>query len=244
LPPGQKAVTNIFGRPFQVVEGSSFAHLYQVFFQSGLYDFECSLDSPYIIDCGANIGVSVMWWKTRFPNAKVIAFEADPQIFQILQMNCAHLGNVQMINAAVWDKEGELPFTLKGDLGGHMAEFGQSAGHNTVKVPCLRLRSFLADKCSFLKMDIEGAETEVLRDCAQELKNVDRAFIEYHSFVGRPQFLAQTVSVLEAAGFRLHVHTEMPSPRPFRELVIFNEKDVRLDLFCYRSSTRPPTLQC
>jgi FkbM family methyltransferase len=242
LPEMQPATTGIFGRPFDILDGRSFVHLYDVFFRKQLYRFKASTDSPYIIDCGASTGVSVTWWKTRYPNARVLAFEADPEIFRILETNCGHFKNLQLVNAAVWNMEGELAFSAKGGESGQIAEFSATKSDLVRTVPCVRLRSFLAEKCDFLKMDIEGAEIEVIRDCADVLKNVDRAFIEYHSLVGRPQLLGQTICALEAAGFRLHVHTELPSPTPLHELIVLNDKDLRLDLFCYREATQPRTV--
>lgn len=237
LPQGQPATTGIFGRPFSLLDGTSFAHLYDLHFRRQILRFKAASDTPRIIDCGANVGVTVVWWKTQFPNARVLAFEADPDIFTLLKRNCGHLPDLELINAAVWDRQGELPFAAKGGEGGHMAEFAQTCPGLIRNIPCLRLRLYLGEKCDFLKLDIEGAEIAVIRDCADVLGNVARAFVEYHSFVDRPQLLGPTVSLLEKAGFRLHVHTELPSARPFQEVFILNEKDLRLDFFCYREET-------
>jgi FkbM family methyltransferase len=238
LPEGEPNVTNIFGWPFHTLGGRSFAHLYDLFFRKEFYSFKCSTDTPYIIDCGANVGVSVVWWKTKYPRARVLAFEADPKIFRLLQINCGHLDGVDLINAALWNEDGKIGFAALGGEGGHVA--APSANSTSVRsVPCVRLRSFLQEKCDLLKMDIEGAEVEVIRDSVDVLNRVDRAFIEYHSFAKRSQFLGETIARLEAVGFRLYVHTELPSARPFEELVVFNDKDLHLDLFCYRETTRP-----
>jgi FkbM family methyltransferase len=243
LPESQSSTTDIFGWPFHILDGKSFAHLYELHFRRQVLRFKAAGDMPRVIDCGANVGVTVVWWKTQFPQARVLAFEADPEIFTLLQRNCGHLPGVELINAAVWDRQGELPFAAKGGEGGHMAEFAQTHPELIRNIPCVRLRSYLDKRCDFLKLDIEGAEIAVIRDCADVLRNVAKAFVEYHSFVGRDQLLGQTVSILENAGFRLHVHTELPSARPFEELFILNAKDLRLDLFCFREETsaRPST---
>ena len=47
--------------------------------------FTPSGDQPLFVDCGANIGVSVLEWKTRWPQSRVICFEPDPFAFAILQ---------------------------------------------------------------------------------------------------------------------------------------------------------------
>ena len=48
-----------------------------------------------------------------------------------------------------------------------------------------------------LKMDIEGAETDVIADCHDALANVHNVFIEYHSYVDHPQGLASIINTLE-----------------------------------------------
>jgi FkbM family methyltransferase len=240
LPPGQPTVTNIFGWPFHVVDGGSFAYLYYLYFRQQSYNFVPHTDRPFIIDCGANVGVSVTRWKTSYPNAQVLAFEADPQIFQVLQRNCGHLSGVRLVHAAVWDREGEIPFLAKGGEGGHIAEFSNNGGKDICcSVPCVRLRSFLTQKYDLLKMDIEGAEVAVIQDCADALENVARIFIEHHSFIHRKQVLGETLSLLENAGYRIHVHTKVRSPRPFDEVHVLNEKDLHLDLFCFRGEVQP-----
>jgi FkbM family methyltransferase len=240
LPPNQRATTNLFGAAFEVVDGASFAHSYLTFFRSQLYRFDLAAAKPFILDCGANIGISVAWWKNRYPAARVVAFEPDPEIFEVLKRNCARFRDVELVNAALWDREEELPFSAKGGEGGHLSELSANPPTAAIRpVRCVRLRDFLGHRCDFLKMDIEGAELEVLPDCEDLLGNVERAFIEYHSFVGRPQGLARTLAVLEHAGFRMHIRTEMPSPRPLEELLIYNEKDLRLAIFCYRDRTSP-----
>ena len=240
LPSGEPTITEIFGSPFYIPDVRSFIHLYDLYFKKRIFDFTQEDRDLYVIDCGANIGVTVTWWKTRYPDAQVLAFEADPDLFRVLQRNCGALPGVRLLNAAVWDREGDIPFLSKGSEGGHVAELSNCPRQEMIRsVPCVRLRSFLSQKCDFLKMDIEGAEVTVIRDCADALKNVARTFVEYHSFVDEKQSLGETISILEKAGFRLHILTELPSSRPFDELVVFNEMDLHLDLFGFRDETKP-----
>jgi FkbM family methyltransferase len=237
LPPGQPTVTEIFGWPFYIPDARSFIYLYDLYFKKQIFDFRPRDRQLYVIDCGANIGVTVSWWKKRYPHAQVLAFEPDPDIFRVLHRNCGALPGVRLLNAAVWDREGEMPFLAKGGEAGQVAELSDSPRPEMIRsVRCVRLRSFLSHKCDFLKMDIEGAEVAVIRDCADALNNVARIFVEYHSFVEKKQFLGETISLLEKAGFRLHFYTELASSSPFKELV---EKDLHLDLFGFRHETKP-----
>lgn len=228
-------VTNILGRPFKVNEPRDFADLYGTYFQGRVYDFPCT-GRPYIIDCGAHVGVSVAWWKTRYPEARVLAFEADTTNFALLEQNCGHLPDVTLIHAAVWTLDGEVMFAAKGGENGRLAAFvdAPSAGP-VMTVPGVRLRPFLSEPVDLLKMDIEGAEVDVLADCADRLGPVDRIFVEHHSWVSRGQRLAQTFSILEEAGFRMHANVAGAAPRPFMELGI----DLRLQVFAYKRRVHP-----
>ena len=55
-----------------------------------------------IIDCGANIGCSVIWFATQFPAADIIAIEPDLANFRLLQQNVGELDGVRLIHAALW----------------------------------------------------------------------------------------------------------------------------------------------
>ncbi len=121
--------------------------------------------------------------------------------------------------------------------GGHIAEFADEVTEEKVKVtvPVKRLRDYLHEPCSMLKVDIEGAETDVLKDCADLLHNVENIFIEHHSFVDQPQKLSDFFAVLENAGFRIHIQGENPAVQPFIHRPVYNAKDLRLDVFAFRN---------
>jgi len=144
---------------------------------------------PLIIDCGANIGVSVLEWKTRWPMCRVICFEPDPDAFRLLSLNVERndIPGVRCVQAALADFDGKA--MLFGDMG-HGAdargnslhrEWGQRADSSSVQVECQRLSTILAKQpVSFLKMDIEGAEETVLREAVHQLHHVDAIYVEVH----------------------------------------------------------------
>lgn len=146
-------------------------------------------DSPLIIDCGANIGVSVLEWKYRWPMSRVICFEPDPFAFDLLKTNLDRndVPGVQCIQAAVADFEGRA--NLFGDLGrgadarGNSLQrsWGSRQDSEAVEVRCTRLAPYLErERVAFLKLDIEGAEEAVLRDSSSALDSVDAAYVEVH----------------------------------------------------------------
>ncbi|QEG38854.1 FkbM family methyltransferase [Roseimaritima ulvae] len=146
-------------------------------------------DRPQIIDCGANIGVSVLEWKTRWPGAQILCFEPDPAAFQILQKNidANDIPGVKCVQAAVSDQDQPAPFygdlSPRGDARGNSLnpDWGDRAGSSHTTVTCRRLSTYLAaHDVDFLKLDIEGAEQRVLREAAEHLHRVRAMYVEVH----------------------------------------------------------------
>ncbi|MDW8302856.1 MAG: FkbM family methyltransferase, partial [Bacteroidia bacterium] len=81
----------------------------------------------------------------------------------------------------------------------------------------------------------EGAEVIVLEDCSDLLHNVERLFVEYHSFVGKEQKLYKLLEILEKAGFRYQVqHVGVFSQHPFIRISEYLSMDLQLNIFAYR----------
>jgi len=62
-------------------------HSIEELFVDEVYCCVLSTDAPYILDCGANIGLSVIYFKQQWPKAKIVAFEPDPKNFDHLTKN-------------------------------------------------------------------------------------------------------------------------------------------------------------
>jgi len=60
-------------------------------------------DASLIVDCGANVGYSTVYFLTRYPRAKVIAVDPDPDNYALLEANVAPYGaRCRPIRSAVW----------------------------------------------------------------------------------------------------------------------------------------------
>lgn len=229
--------TSIFGREILTVDAGSALQVYDYFFKKRSCDFVTSLKKPRIIDCGANVGATVIYWKNLYPDSEIIAFEPDPEIFELLVANCKDLSSVTLIQAGLWIVDGEIEFLANGIDGGHIAKFADEVTEEKVRttVHVKRLRDYLHEPCSMLKIDIEGAETDVLEDCADLLHNVENIFVEHHSFIDQPQRLSDFFAILENAGFRIHLQGEDPAVQPLIHRPVYNAKDLRLDVFAFRN---------
>jgi FkbM family methyltransferase len=188
-------------------DAATFQHAFVQIFERRAYDFPCIFGSPRILDCGANIGLPLRFWASKFPSPRITAFEPDPEVFRILQKNTAEIANalVELHQAAVWVRAGKIAFRSTGLETGHLAEVPSTLPGEMLEVPSLRLRDFLEEPVHFLKIDIEGAETEVLLDCEDRLGNVNSMYVEYHVFPNLPQRLDEILAVLKRAGFQYRV---------------------------------------
>lgn len=233
LPRYVETITDLPGTSFKIPDAASFLASYEEIFDHGIYDFKTDSDTPRILDCGANVGVSCLYFKRRFPLARITAFEPDPKIFSYLKYNLDNAGvsDVELCEKAVWNSETVLQFQSEGSDGGRVES---SSGTNGIDVNTVRLRDYLSEKVDFLKIDIEGAEIEVLIDIAKFLSNVNKIFVEYHSFEGRPQMLGTVIDILTEGGFRLQIHHMNESSKPFIEVRSNLGMDMQLNIFAYR----------
>jgi FkbM family methyltransferase len=234
FPRYRPAVTNILGTPIELVDSASFIFMYKEIFQQQIYRFPADNDRPYIIDCGSNIGLSVLYFKRLFPHSRILAFEPDNDIFDVLKRNVEHTGckDVELQCRAIWTSETDLHFMNEGADGGRLSGPGDQ---KSKLVRTVRLRDYLTTPVDFLKLDIEGAETEVLIDCADLLANVKMLFVEFHSFAERPQTLHTLMTVLADAGYRVHIHPPVTSPQPFMRRDVYGGMDMQLNVFCFRT---------
>ena len=87
----------------RINDGPNFFMQYKDIFVNRIYHFETASPAPTILDCGGNIGMSVLYYKLIYPQAKVTTFEPDPSVSGYLQDNVARHGmnDVQLVQAAV-----------------------------------------------------------------------------------------------------------------------------------------------
>lgn len=218
----------------------SLFHTYKEIFVREIYKFRTQSKAPVIIDCGANIGLSVLYFKKQYPQSSIFAFEPDPHNFTLLKNNLKlnnFLDNhVELFQEAIWTHNDGISFNAVGTEG---SKIDEKQGADSVKVSTRELKTFLAKypEIDFLKIDIEGAENIVIPDCREQLLKVKNMFLEYH---GRTNELAQLNSLLkivEDAGFSMYMTTADDSIQiPFVQQHSVNSFDVQLNIFCYREN--------
>lgn len=191
----------IGGKVIKYADLHSFYYQARQIFGEHIYGFAATQPAPVILDCGAHVGLSSIYFKERYPLARITAFEADATIAGLCRDNLAACGftDIAVEAKAVWTHGDGVTFSASQDDAGHVAASGE------VSVPSVRLKDVLSNtKVDLLKLDIEGAEFDVLADCAASLANVHRMIIEVHAF-GAHAKVGAAMAVLEAAGFKFSI---------------------------------------
>jgi len=139
-----------------------------------------------VVDVGANIG----WYTLNAATAvsvkgRIIAFEPEPNNFSLLSRSIAlnSMNNVELIRESVSDRQGhQTLFLADGNIGGHSTT--RAVGLNRIEVPSttldLSLAEFGVDGVHVLKVDVEGAEPQVVLGAAEQLKRVDNMIMEWN----------------------------------------------------------------
>jgi FkbM family methyltransferase len=141
---------------------------------------------PVIVDVGANIGQFCLASKLFWPDAKIMCFEPDPDVFADLTENTRHVSDVIAKNVGLGREPGLFPwhrhrlsvlssFRPRSDL-----VDGSSLPKDQVLLPVVRLDDVTADlgEVDLLKVDVEGFEYEVLAGATELLKRTRLLVVE------------------------------------------------------------------
>ena len=134
-----------------------------------------------VLDCGANVGRITSY--LSLTGAKIYAFEPDPIAFKILTNRCKHKENITCINKGVWDKnaiiqlyrhhemkKSEPAFTVGSSIIVDKKNVDSTLSFDVEVIDLLSFIHGLNQKIDLIKMDVEGAEIEILK----RIINVDQ----------------------------------------------------------------------
>jgi FkbM family methyltransferase len=178
--------------------------IYRQIFVEGIYEVDGLGTRPTIIDCGGNIGLSVIAFKRRYPQARILTFEADPALAATLTLNIKTFGltDITVEAKAVAAINGDIMFQRNGADGGHVVASDQAAA---IHIPGVRLSDLIDGPVDLLKLDIEGSEYDVIADLSQtgRIAHVKRLICEVHGNPSTQHRFAELWERLSEAGFRL-----------------------------------------
>ena len=174
---------------------------------------------PVILDVGAHHGESVEFFQSIFPRCEIHSFEPDPQSFVTLRAVANRAGS-KAYNAAVSDKSGHVDYYAQdlSHLGGlypinrdssDSLGYARSASNKKITVQSTTLAEFLGNngisEVDLLKIDVQGAEEDVLKGAGDALRVVKNISVECNlfDFYGISKSLYGIESIIHAHGFGL-----------------------------------------
>lgn len=227
----QNKVANIAGFKVRFLTFNSLLYLFKEVFLNQEYCFNSNKTNPFIIDCGSNIGMSVLYFKTIYPNSIILAFEPDKATFGCLEENIKanHLNDVLPNQKALSSEDGTVDFYYDQENPGSliMSTLKERMARHRQTVEAVRLSKYVDREVDFLKIDVEGAEQGILEDLCKEgkLNYINQIAIEYHHhIVGESDTLSQMLRLLENAGYgyQIESHMDRPfTPRKFQDIIIY-----------------------
>jgi FkbM family methyltransferase len=178
-----------------VTHWSDLLVLREIFQPPGDYEFVGLPERPgMIVDLGANIGLSARFFCDRYPDARIVAYEPDPEALRVAQRNVRNRKQISLRAGAVAASPGPLRLhRFPGGSWGTSTFITNQEATDTFTADAVTLDSIIAElgDVDILKIDIEGAEHEVLKACRQ-LDRVRYIIGEFHavSEVTAEQFFA------------------------------------------------------
>ena len=149
------------------------------------YAMDINISPALIIDGGANIGLSSVYFSNKYPEARILAVEPDLSNFEILKLNTSHYLNIMPIRAGIWHQRGRLkianPTADSWGFQVEQTESEESSFEATTINDLLALAN--SNSIDILKLDIEGAEKEVLSYNKDWLARVKVLAIEVHDYI-------------------------------------------------------------
>lgn len=133
-----------------------------------------------IIDLGANVGYSAVYFANHYPSAKIVCLEPSEENFKLLEINTRYYKNVVLVNKAVWWRKAHLAVENpnSGSWGFRFKEV-QYGGTSSIAIDDL-LRDYSCGGNVMVKMDIEGAENEIFAECSDWIRETSYIQIEIH----------------------------------------------------------------
>lgn len=164
-------------------------------------------DVRTIVDVGANVGASALFWRARYPAARLLCFEPIAGNFELLSQNLAGYASTECYNEGLGSVDAQLDMIASPGIGNEggwsLYQRGQKGGEVRQRVTIRRSGARLAElgvsAIDILKVDTEGHEREILRGLEPEILERTRYITgELH---GEKDF--ELLDWLEQRGFRI-----------------------------------------
>jgi FkbM family methyltransferase len=159
------------------------AFVHSEVFENQYYRLPLRSAPATILDLGANIGLSAIYFARLYPRSRIACVEPMPENVRLLIRNLKENAvEADVIAAAIDAKDGVVAIERGAADYGHRIAAAASAGSlevASVSIPSI-LRRLGWDRIGLLKIDIEGHESVLLSQACEWLDDVDALCVEYH----------------------------------------------------------------
>lgn len=170
--PSGSLFANKYGTYFYLRPNSSDYYTFDQVFLKRQYEIDLPFVPKKIIDAGANIGLSAVYFAHRYPEATIIALEPDKSNFEILKKNISNYSHIIPLCKGLWDKNCALTITNTSSVqNAYMVQEADTKEKDII--PAISVNAIISEQAwvgiDILKIDIEGAEKEVFETNYEDL---------------------------------------------------------------------------
>ncbi len=129
------------------------------------YDYKHHITPKFIIDCGANIGLATLFFKSKYPDAQIIAAEPETTNFEMLVKNTKNYANIHCLKYGIWHKNAILKIEDERNFGNWGFVCKEVEKENETSISAISIseimKKYNQTEIDILKIDIEGGEIEL-----------------------------------------------------------------------------------
>jgi len=186
----------LIGAPFLLRNGTSDVEAFYKIFAWKEYQLpQDFLPNPVrsIVDLGSNIGLSIFYFASRFPEAQIIGLEPDQANYKLLQANTKSINRLSLINGGIWNRRCSLVIENPNDRPDSY-RLCECSPETPGSLSAFSIPDLLADhhlrEIDILKVDIEGAEVQLFSEGYEAwLPKVHTLIIELHGEKTREELM-------------------------------------------------------
>lgn len=184
--------SKIFGFKVKYSNQKEFKISKNEIFLEQIYSIKLENSKPFIIDVGSHIGLSIIYFKSIYPQSTILGFEPNPISFDILNENLNQNGlmnNVVLHNIGLSNIIGSTKLYIdnSNDLWNSNSSLVKGSWTGKEKLASIDIRvnklsTFIERKVDLLKIDVEGSELKILEDLdnSKKFELINNLLIEYH----------------------------------------------------------------
>lgn len=155
--------------------------------RKGEYNLDIEINPDIIVDAGANIGASTLFFRLKYPDAKIFAIEPERSNFELLKQNLRNYQNIILENYALWSENKELIISNP-DAEKYAFQMKENEGLTGGAINGVTIERLMElwnlQQIDLLKIDIEGAEKMIFdKPEVSWLNKVQVLIIELHDSI-------------------------------------------------------------